>query len=59
MVWERDFEIWLNRQKWYQPPEMEKYTYEIPSDTDSDPMEQERNRKLKEWMVKNEDKKKE
>ena len=59
MVWERDFEIWLNRQKWYQPPEMEKYTYEIPSDTDSDPMEQERNRKLKEWMIKNEDKKKE
>jgi hypothetical protein len=55
MIWERDFEIWLNRQKWYEPPEMEKYDYDILSDTDSDPMEQERSRKLKEWMAKNEE----
>jgi len=53
MIFERDFELWLNRQKWYEPPEMEKYHYEIPSDTDSDPMEQERSRKLKEWMENN------
>ena len=55
MIWERDFEIWLNRQKWCEPPEMEKYDYDILSDTDSDPMEQERSRKLKEWMAKNEE----
>jgi hypothetical protein len=34
---------------------MEKYDYDILSDTDSDPMEQERSRKLKEWMAKNEE----
>ena len=55
MIWVRDFEIWLNRLKWYEPPVMEKYDYDILSDTDSDPMEQERSRKLKEWMAKNEE----
>ena len=54
MIWERDFEIWLIDRNG-EPPEMEKYDYDILSDTDSDPMEQERSRKLKEWMAKNEE----
>jgi len=44
MVWERDYENWLRRQKWYEPPEMEQLgEYVVPSDSDTE--ERERGKK--------------
>ena len=35
MIWERDFENWLHKQKWYEPLSKEKKHYEIPSSPSS------------------------